>query len=212
MKNKVIIIDYGLGNLLSLKRAIEAVGYDSKISDSKKEIENAKISILPGVGSFQNGIENIEKKRLRENIINTVKKGNKLLGICLGMQLFFNSSEESRKKIKGLGLIDGKIIDLKKNLKNNDAKVPHIGWASFEKLTFNKKFFLKLNKKDDMYFIHSYYANPKNNNQILATTKFFNISIPSIVKKNNITGFQFHPEKSGPKGLKLLKSYFDENN
>ena len=212
MRNKVIIIDYGLGNLLSLKRAIEAVGYESKISDTKKEIENAKISILPGVGSFENGMENIKKKKLKENIMNTVKKGNNLLGICLGMQLFFNSSEESKKKIKGLGLIDGKIVDLKKNLKDDNAKVPHIGWASFEKLILKKKFFLKLNKKDDMYFIHSYYANPKNNQHILATTKYFNISIPSIVNNNNITGFQFHPEKSGLKGLELLKSYLDENN
>ena len=143
MRNKVIIIDYGLGNLLSLKRAIEAVGYESKISDTKKKLKMQKFQFYQVLDLLKMEWK-ILKKKLEENIMNTVKKGNNLLGICLGMQLFFNSSEESKKKIKGLGLIDGKIVDLKKNLKDDNAKVPHIGWASFEKLILKKKFFFEI--------------------------------------------------------------------
>ena len=212
MRNKVVIIDYGLGNLLSLSRAIEMLGYDTLITKSKSEIENSGTVILPGVGSFNRGMENIDKYALRECIIRSINKGNKLLGICLGMQLFFNESEETKKNIKGLGVIKGNILSLEKKLKDKNAKVPHIGWSNFDKLT--KSFFVApcINKKDQMYYVHSFFAQPENKKIIIASTKYFNISIPAIIKANNIIGFQFHPEKSGKKGLKLLEFFLHENN
>jgi len=213
MRNKkVVIIDYGLGNLLSLSRAIQMLDYDTLITKSKSEIENSGIVILPGVGSFDTGMKNIYKHGLKECIIRSINKGNKLLGICLGMQLFFNGSEETKKNIKGLGIIKGNILSLEKKLTDKTAKVPHIGWSNFDKL-YKKNFVsLSINKKDQMYYVHSFFAQPKNKKIIIASTEYFNISIPAIIKAENIIGFQFHPEKSGKKGLKLLEFFLHGNN
>ena len=213
MRNKkVVIIDYGLGNLLSLSRAIQMLGYDTLITKSKREIENSATIILPGVGSFDTGMKNIHKYGLKECIMRSISKGNKVLGICLGMQLFFNKSEETKKKIKGLGIIKGNILSLEKRLTDKTAKVPHIGWANFNKLLKKNFVFAPINKKDEMYYVHSFFAEPNNKKIIIASTKYFNISIPAIIKAENIIGFQFHPEKSGKKGLKLLEFFLHGNN
>lgn len=213
MRNKkVVIIDYGLGNLLSLSRAIQILGYDTLITKSKSEIENGATVILPGVGSFDAGMKNIYKYRLKEYIIRSISKGNKLLGICLGMQLFFDKSEETKKDIKGLGIIKGNILSLEKRVIDKTAKVPHIGWSNFSKLTKKNFVFSPINKTDKMYYVHSFFADPKNKKIIIASTEYFNISIPAIIKAENIIGFQFHPEKSGKKGLKLLEFFLHGNN
>jgi imidazole glycerol-phosphate synthase subunit HisH len=209
---KIVIIDYELGNLLSLKRAIEFIGYNVVISNSTNVINNSEVIILPGVGSFERGMKNIRKNNLEKTIIKSAKNEKKILGICLGMQLFFNESEESTKKITGLNLIDGKILSIKNKLKNKHAKVPHIGWGTFNYINKKNKLFNKINEKDYTYFVHSYYASPKEKQNVLASTKYFTLTIPSVINSQNITGFQFHPEKSGSKGLELLKNYLYQKN
>lgn len=207
INKKIVIIDYDLGNLLSLKRAIEYIGYNVVISNSENIINNSEVIILPGVGSFERGMQNIRKNNLEKIILRSAKTGKKILGICLGMQLFFNESEESNEKIMGLGLIDGKVLSIKNKIKNKDAKVPHIGWGNFSFINKKNKLFNNISENDYTYFVHSYFASPKKKKIILACTKYFKLCIPSVINYQNITGFQFHPEKSGSKGLKLLKNY-----
>ena len=205
---KIVIIDYELGNLLSLKRAIEFIGYEVVISNSINVINNSEVIILPGVGSFERGMRNIRKNNLEKTIVRSAKKGKQILGICLGMQLFFNESEESIKKIMGLNLINGKILSIRNKLKTiKNARVPHIGWGTFNYINKKSRLFNKINKKDYTYYVHSYFASPKDKHNVIASTKYFKLTIPSVIKFQNITGFQFHPEKSGNKGLELLKNY-----
>jgi glutamine amidotransferase len=204
---KIVIIDYELGNLLSLKRAIEYIGFEVEITNSENKINNSGIIILPGVGSFERGMKNIRINNLEKIIIKSAKSEKKILGICLGMQLFFNDSEETTKKTTGLGLIDGKVLSIKNKLKNKNIKVPHIGWGTFQDINKKNKLFKNINKNDYAYFVHSYFVLPKKKENILASTKYFNLSIPSVINSQNVTGFQFHPEKSGNVGLELLKNY-----
>jgi glutamine amidotransferase len=204
---KIVIIDYELGNLLSLKRAIEYIGFEVEITNSENKINNSGIIILPGVGSFERGMKNIRINNLEKIIIKSAKSEKKILGICLGMQLFFNDSEETTKKTTGLGLIDGKVLSIKNKLKNKKIKVPHIGWGTFQDINKKNKLFKNINKNDYAYFVHSYFVLPKKKQNILASTKYFNLSIPSVINSQNVTGFQFHPEKSGNVGLELLKNY-----
>jgi len=210
VNKKIVIIDYDLGNLLSLKRAIKYIGYNVVISNSENVINNSEVIILPGVGSFERGMQNIRKNNLEEIIIRSAKTGKKILGICLGMQLFFNESEESNKKIMGLSLIDGTVLSIKNKIKNKDAKVPHIGWGNFSFINKKNTLFNNIRENDYTYFVHSYFAAPKQKKVILACTQYFKLSIPSVINYQNITGFQFHPEKSGSTGLKLLKNYLNK--
>ena len=210
---KIAIIDYGVGNLLSIRRAVETLGHEAIITNSKNKINNCEISILPGVGSFDEGVSNINKYSLDETIKEVVKKGNKILGICLVLQLFFLKSEESQiKGITGLNLIEGNVVSLEKKLCKSDAKIPHIGWSYFNKIEQKNKICKNIKLNHYMYYVHSFMVNPKNKKNIICDTKYFNISIPSIVKKDNIYGFQFHPEKSGKAGLLILKNFLNENN
>ena len=208
-KLNVAIIDYDLGNILSLSRAIETLGYNPIITNSKTKIDNCGIVILPGVGSFEKGIQNMTKYNLKNIIQKKILQGDKMLGICLGMQLFFEYSEESTPSIRGLNLINGNVLSLRKKIKDKKSKIPHIGWTSFDRIKKNK-IFKNINKNDFMYYIHSFFTNPKDKNMILSNIKYFNVSIPSIIKFNNIYGFQFHPEKSGKKGLILLNNFLNE--
>ena len=212
MKKKVTIVDTGSGNILSIKRAFEKWDAEVGITDKKEKILSASRLVLPGVGSFKNAIDKLNSKNFIEVISEIKSKEIPLLGICLGMQLFFEESEEFGK-FKGLSLIEGKVIKLPVlSLDHEKLKIPSIGWHKLilEDNAFSfkeNKFFKNFNSEDRFYFVHSYYANPNDKSLILASYNFGDHLIPSIVAKNNIIGCQFHPEKSGPFGLNLIKNF-----
>ena len=199
----IAIIDYGVGNLFSLKSSLDFIGLDTKITNNEKEIREADAIILPGVGAFRDAIEKLGEKNLKNIITEEVQKGKILLGICLGMQLLFEKSYEYGE-YTGLGLIKGEICSLKNDLKNKDLKVPHMGWNN---LSFNKDDkILKYIKEDEyVYYVHSYYA--KNCDENILAHSEYEINIPGIVKNNNVYGIQFHPEKSGETGLNILRAF-----
>lgn len=206
----ILILDYEVGNLLSIQRAFKFFDVEIKISNSTKDINNSSHLVLPGVGSFDFAMKNIKKKNLQEKINNYANSGRPILGTCLGMQLLLNSSEEFGE-FKGLGLIKGKVRTLKNLINNqNPIKLPNIGW---QKLKFdnNNKFLLDIDSKDEFYHVHSYYCEVENNSEILSFGKFENNFFPNIICKKNIFGVQFHPEKSGKSGLKLIENFIKIN-
>jgi glutamine amidotransferase len=193
-----VIIDYGMGNLASVERAFEKLGVDVKISSREEDLRSAKSLILPGVGAFRDAINLLDESGLSTVIKEEVAKGKYLIGICLGMQLLYEKGYEYGE-YRGLGLIEGDIEYLDVNL-----KVPHMGWNN---LKFNKQDpILKYIKKDEyVYFVHSYYA--VSDNQELVAYSDYEKKVPAIVRKNNVYGIQFHPEKSGETGQNILKAY-----
>ena len=206
MKN-IVIIDYDCGNILSLKRALSKINLDSKLSRNTNEISNATHLILPGVGAFGSAMNLLKKYKLTNIIKDHAKKGKPLLGICLGMQLLLTKSFEFGET-EGLNLIEGKVEKITDQT-SRKIKVPHIGWSeiNFEK---EKKLFNKFEKKN-FYFIHSFIAKTLDKESTIAYANFEELKIPAIIKKKNICGFQFHPEKSHISGLELIQHFFDQN-
>ena len=203
----IAVIDYGVGNLFSLLSSLNYVGLNTKLTNDIEEIKNAKGIILPGVGAFRDAIGNLEKYGLKETLISEAKKGKPFLGICLGMQMLFEKSYEYGE-YEGLGLINGTVEEIKKYIpENSDLKIPHMGWNS---LIINERFkddkILKdVDNNEYVYYVHSYFAKTDMKN-IVAYSEY-GTKIPGIVKNENIYGMQFHPEKSGDTGLKLLKNW-----
>ncbi len=207
---KIVIINCG-GNLLSLTRAIKKYENNFLITSEINEVENATHIFLPGVGAFNKAMDVLEKKNLRNTLQNINYEKVYLMGICLGMQLLFDSSEENGIS-KGLGLIKGKVKKI--NLDNEDRKkklkIPNIGW---HKIIINNKskIFDDTNQNLDFYFVHSYHTHLKNSEEIIATIKYGSNNLAAVVKRNNIFGCQFHPEKSGSNGLKIIKNFLELN-
>lgn len=203
----IAVIDYGVGNLFSLLSSLNYVGLDTKLTNDIEEIKNAKGIILPGVGAFGDAISNLEKYGLKDILIDEAKNGKPFLGICLGMQMLFEKSYEYGE-YEGLGLIDGIVEEIKKYIpENSDLKIPHMGWNS---LAINDGFkddkILKdVDNNEYVYYVHSYFAKTDMKN-IVAYSEY-GTKIPGIVKNENVYGMQFHPEKSGDTGLKLLKNW-----
>ena len=208
MKKTIVIIDYNLGNLFSVKQACELVGFNTIITDVIEEVNTADAIILPGVGSFATAMNNLNKKNLIEPLIRFANSGKPFIGICLGMQLLFSESKEFGST-KGLNILKGSI---KKFPINNEGKkniIPQIQWNKIKKLTKNKSNFSLLENIDNnsyMYFVHSFYCEPKNTSNISATTYYGGIEYPCVVNDKNIIGIQFHPEKSGNMGLEVYKN------
>ena len=203
----IAVIDYGVGNLFSLLSSLNYVGLDTKLTNNIEEIKNAKGIILPGVGAFRDAIGNLEKYGLKETLINEAKNGKPFLGICLGMQMLFEKSYEYGE-YEGLGLINGTVEEIKKYIpENSDLKIPHMGWNT---LIINERFkddkILKdIDNNEYVYYVHSYFAKTDTKN-IVAYSEY-GTKISGIVKNENVYGMQFHPEKSGDTGLKLLKNW-----
>ena len=203
----IAVIDYGVGNLFSLLSSLNYVGLDTKLTNNIEEIKNAKGIILPGVGAFRDAIGNLEKYGLKETLINEAKNGKPFLGICLGMQMLFEKSYEYGE-YEGLGLINGTVEEIKKYIpENSDLKIPHMGWNS---LIINERFkddkILKdIDNNEYVYYVHSYFA--KTDTKNIVTYSEYGTKISGIVKNENVYGMQFHPEKSGDTGLKLLKNW-----
>ncbi len=202
----IAIIDYGMGNLHSVEAACKKVGMRALITSQEDEILCASAAILPGVGAFSQAMKNMHNSKLDLTIKKFFYNSKPLIGICLGMQLFFSESEEFGNT-EGLGLIKGKVK--KFNFKNNKMRipVPQIGWNRIKNISQNGSWtdsLLENNDKEDfMYFIHSYYVEPVDKKIILSSTKYGDIKYCSALKYRNITAFQFHPEKSGPSGIKI---------
>lgn len=199
----ICIIDYGVNNLMSVKNALDFLGYKSIITNSFKEIENSDYIILPGIGSFRLAIESLKKYNLdliiRDQVIT---KSKPILGICLGMQLLADIGEEDGHT-EGLKLINGSV----KKISAKSLPLPHIGFNEVEWL----KETTSLNKNQDYYFVHSYEFIPENLENILGITSYGK-SIVAAIKKEKIIGLQFHPEKSQSMGLNLLKLLIDSRN
>ena len=199
---KVVIIDYGISNLGSVKRAVEECGGNPVISCERKDLESAANLVLPGVGAFGKGIDNLCRLGLIEIIKEQVlEKGIPILGICLGMQLLASVGFEGGEK-KGLDLIPGKVIKLNGSI---DLRIPHIGW---NEINFKKDCALFNNIRDfsDFYFAHSYHFICYNDEHIAAQTSY-GFSFTSVIQKDNIFGTQFHPEKSLSAGFKILNNF-----
>ena len=209
---KVTIVNTESGNILSIKRAFEKWGAEVDIAIEKEKILSASRLILPGVGAFKNAMDKLTSNDFFEIMSDVRFKEIPLFGICLGMQLLFEESEEFGRS-KGLNLLAGKIKKLPTlSKKNEKLKIPSIGWNKLildEKASssFNGKLFKNFDVKSYFYFVHSYYAKTEQKSNILASYDFGGHLIPAVVAKNNIIGCQFHPEKSGSFGLNLIKNF-----
>lgn len=206
---EILVIDYGVGNLLSVKRALEYLGAKVRLSSDPIEIINAEKLILPGVGAFGNAINALSCMGIDSAIKEAAFKGTPILGICLGMQLLFDSSDEFGYT-KGLGLIPGNVQLITSIIgEPKMLKIPHIGWSSLQFTQGAQQFPLlnTMGSQDSFYFVHSYVAMPTDSSNLIATTVYEGLDLPAIVSKGNIAGCQFHPEKSGPSGLRMLRNF-----
>ena len=195
------IIDYDAGNIKSVEKALLALGEEAIITRDRRVLLEADHVILPGVGSFGDAMDKLCHYGLVETIKQIVQKGTPFLGICLGLQLLFEESEES-KGVKGLGLLKGKILRIPDG---PGLKIPHIGWNSL-KFPHKGRLFLGLPEESYVYFVHSYYLKAAEEEIVTATTEYGTL-IHASVEKNNIFGCQFHPEKSSEVGLTILKNF-----
>jgi glutamine amidotransferase len=193
---KAVIFDYGVGNLLSLKTALEKVGLETSIGESSRELADADAIALPGVGAFTAAASKLGS--IKETVMSKVKEGTPLIGICLGLQLFFEKSEEGPGN--GLGLFKGKTVRLP-----NTVKVPHMGWNTLNFVKQNE-LFDGVNDGSYVYFVHSLYPVP-NSKSIVCTETEYGTTFTSTIASKNIYGTQFHPEKSGDIGLTILKNF-----
>lgn len=199
----ISIIDYGAGNLHSVRNALDFLNAENIVSDNSEEILAADKIILPGVGAFGDAMYALENKNLVSVIKKAVEKGKPILGICLGMQLFFEKSEES-PGVAGLGILKGEFLKIPKK---PGIKIPHIGWNSLE-LPKSSRILKDLGSEPYVYFVHSYYLNPGNTQDVSAYTEYGE-KIAVAAEKDNIFLTQFHPEKSGDTGLKILKNFIE---
>lgn len=196
----IAVIDYGVGNLFSLCRSLEKVGADSIVTSDFEQIKRADKLILPGVGAFGDAAKLLRQNGLDKLIVDECAAGKPLLGICLGMQLLFDKSYEYGEH-NGLGLISGEVLPLADYV--SGLKIPHMGWNSLEFVDDNP-LFKSQNQGAFVYFVHSYFAKC---NEGLSATADYGIKVTAAVRKGNVYGVQFHPEKSGETGLEILKNF-----
>ena len=198
----IAIVDYSVGNLFSLKSSLSAIGYDAVITGEAEVIRKSDKIFLPGVGAFGDAISKLRSTGLDKVIIDEAKNGKAILGICLGMQLLFEKSFEYGEH-KGLGLIKGEIRPIA-DVISPDLKIPHIGWNAL-KFTKQNPLFKYINDGDFVYFVHSYYG-ANCSDSVIATAEY-STDLTAAVADGNVYGCQFHPEKSGKVGLKILKAF-----
>jgi len=198
----IAIIDYGMGNIHSVNKALQLLGAQTKITNNPKEILGADKAVLPGVGAFDDAVLELEKQGLIKGINEFVKSGKPLLGICLGMQLFFEESDEAKNK-KGLGLLKGSV---KRFTHKDNQKVPHMGWNQIKVINKACSLFKGIDDGSFVYFCHSYYPEP-GESSYTAVSCDYGGDFAAAVYKDNLYGVQFHPEKSQRTGLDILENF-----
>ncbi len=199
----IAIIDYGAGNIQSVSKAFKHIGCDAFITRDREQILKADGAILPGVGSFGDTMDTMNAYGIKDTVIEYTESGKPFLGICLGLQLLFPASEES-PNAKGLGIFDGTITKIPSG---EGLKIPHIGWNS---LDIKKKdgLFKGIENNPYVYFVHSYFLNATDKSIVSAQTEY-GVTIDASVERGNVFATQFHPEKSGETGLKILRNFAD---
>jgi len=201
MTSKIVIIDYGMGNLRNVQKGFEKIGFEATLTRNKKEIGKASGIVLPGVGAFKDCMENLEKYGLIDPLLRSIEKGKPYLGICLGLQILFSKSEEFGSH-KGLDLIRGNVVKFKPD---PEHKVPHMGWNTIEKER-EVPMLQGVEDGDFFYFVHSYFVVPEEA-QVISTFTTYGNPFVSSISKENLFATQFHPEKSQQKGLRLLENF-----
>lgn len=199
----IAIIDYDAGNLRSVEKALISLGSDVAVTRDKKVINNASKIILPGVGAFGDCMDKLNKYDLIDTIKSNIRLGKPFLGICLGLQLLYEGSEES-EGIEGLSVLKGKIIRIPKK---DDLKIPHMGWNSLD-IKEGSTLFAGIDNGAYVYFVHSFYLHSPERETVAATCEY-SVTIDASVEKDNVFACQFHPEKSGDPGLRILKNFSD---
>lgn len=199
----IAIIDYGVGNLFSLKSSFNAIGADVLVTDSEEKIRSADKIILPGVGAFSDAIAKLRATGLDKVLIDEAKKGKPVMGICLGMQMLFEKSFEYGE-YDGLGLLKGNVVGMQGVLPE-ELKIPHIGWNALHFRQKNCPLFKYIKEDDCVYFVHSYFA--EDCDESVAATTEYGKELTAAVAYKNIYGCQFHPEKSGDVGLNILRAF-----
>ncbi|WP_282938901.1 imidazole glycerol phosphate synthase subunit HisH [Paenibacillus sp. RC67] len=196
----IAIIDYGMGNLHSVSKAVERLGYEAVITSDEQQIMAADGAILPGVGAFGDAMEHLRESQLDGTVKRFAETGKPLLGICLGMQLLFSRSEEHGSH-EGLNLLPGSVVRFQ-----GSYKVPHMGWNRLQFVQQSPLF--KGIEEGHVYFVHSFHVQPEQSSDLLATTDYYQ-QVTAIVGRNQVYGMQFHPEKSGSIGMRLLGNFLE---
>jgi glutamine amidotransferase len=199
----IVVVDYGMGNLRSVSKALEAVGAAVKVSSSPEKVETARGIVLPGVGAFKDAVRNLKDKGLWDALLKSVESRKPFLGICLGLQLLFELSYEFGTT-KGLGLIKGEVVRF--NL-TKEFKILHMGWNQVVKRK-ESRLLKGIKSGEYFYFVHSYFVKPEDPSVVLTETDY-GVTFTSAVEKGNLFAVQFHPEKSQRAGLKLLQNFVD---
>ena len=202
----IAIVDYGVGNLFSLKSSLSYIGADACVTGDGEKIKCADKIILPGVGAFGDAVKKLRDARLDEVIVSQAKKGKPIMGICLGMQLLFDKSFEYGEH-SGLGLIKGEIRPIS-DVTDKSLKIPHIGWNSLEFTEKKSELFKYIHDGDFVYFVHSYYA--ADCEQSVIANAEYGAKLTAAVQNGNVYGCQFHPEKSGKTGLAILRAFCEK--
>jgi glutamine amidotransferase len=197
----IAIIDYGAGNLRSVQKAFKFLGFDAVITKDKDTIAAAEKVVLPGVGAFGDAMRSLDQNGLSGLIKRAIASGKPFLGICLGLQLLFEQSEES-PGVAGLGIFEGSVVRIPER---DRLKIPHMGWNSLD-IQNKSRLFEGLTPKPYVYFVHSFYPEPANGDIVLATTEYGSRLVVAV-EKDNVIATQFHPEKSGDVGLSMLKNF-----
>jgi len=201
MTPRIVIIDYGMGNLRNVQKGFEKIGFEATLTRNKREIGRASAIVLPGVGAFKDCMENLERNGLIDPLLQSIQKGKPYLGICLGLQILFSESEEFGA-CKGLDLIKGRVVKFQPD---PEHKVPHMGWNTIEKVK-EVPMLQGVENGDFFYFVHSYYVIPEEK-QWTSTVTSYGSPFASSIWKENLFATQFHPEKSQKKGLRILENF-----
>lgn len=200
----IAIIDYGVGNLFSLKSSLAAIGREAVVTGDRAVLRAASHVILPGVGAFGDAAARLRAAGMAEAVLEAAAAGKPVLGICLGMQLLFDKSFEYGEH-PGLGLVPGQVVDLRRDLTDKTLKVPHMGWNSLQILK-DDPLFRHVRDGEYVYYVHSFYARDCAAGT-LAASRYGNVDVTGVVRRGNVYGTQFHPEKSGDTGLRLLRAF-----
>ena len=202
----ITIVDYGMGNLRSVAKGFESLGVEVRVTQDPKDIASSEKLVLPGVGAFEDAVRNLKELQVTESILKFLEGGRPFLGICLGLQLLFTESEEGGLH-RGFGIFPGRV----RRFPNGSLKVPHIGWNQVKYQSPSSRdrgcpLLKGIPDSSYFYFVHSYYADPKDKNIVTAETEY-GVSFTSVVWRENIFATQFHPEKSQKLGLKILDNF-----